>query len=186
VRSDVRLCETSSRWTKRCGRRIDGRDVNAVLGSRSIMTNQLRTLKPRVGLANLQTAAAPAKTADKFYSSLEWIALRDRVRREAGGRCQAPGCGRIEPRMYVDHRVELNDGGAPLDRRNVWLLCGRCHTTKTVAERVRRTAERPGGGRRCRSARGVSSRSGPHAGTFFPAAIAHSGRNRGVCRRRRH
>jgi 5-methylcytosine-specific restriction enzyme A len=109
------------------------------------MTNQLRTLKPRVGLANLQTATAPAKTADKFYCSLEWIALRDRVRREVGGRCQAPGCGRIEARMYVDHRVELKDGGAPLDRRNVWLLCGSCHSLKTAAERARRTAERPRG-----------------------------------------
>ena len=47
--------------------------------------------------------------------------------------------------MYVDHRVELKDGGAPLDRRNVWLLCGSCHTRKTVAERARRTAERHGG-----------------------------------------
>ena len=35
--------------------------------------------------------------------------------------------------MYVDHKVELKDGGAPLDRRNVWLLCGSCHTLKTVA-----------------------------------------------------
>jgi 5-methylcytosine-specific restriction protein A len=110
-----------------------------------VLVKELRTLRPRVGLANLQTAKTPPKSANKFYLSPEWIALRDRVRREAGGRCQAPGCGRIEQRMYVDHRVELKDGGAPLDRRNVWLLCGSCHSLKTAAERVRRTAERPGG-----------------------------------------
>ena len=109
------------------------------------MTNRLRTLKPRVGLGNLQTATVPAKTADRFYSSPEWIALRDRVRHEAGGRCEAPGCGRIARRMYVDHRVELKDGGAPLDRRNVWLLCGSCHSLKTAADRARRTAQSPGG-----------------------------------------
>ena len=50
--------------------------------------------------------------------------------------------------MYVDHRVELKDGGAPLDRKNVWLLCGGCHCLKTARQRARRTAERPsvGGG----------------------------------------
>ncbi len=47
--------------------------------------------------------------------------------------------------MYVDHRVELKDGGAPLDRKNVWLLCGSCHSLKTARERGRRTAERPSG-----------------------------------------
>src|SRR5260370_38649082 len=103
-------------------------------------SRELQTLRRRVGLANLQTAKAPPKSANKFYLSPEWIALRDRVRREAGGRCQAPGCGRIEPRMFVDHRTELRDGGAPLDRRNVWLLCGACHSLKTAAERAERPA----------------------------------------------
>jgi 5-methylcytosine-specific restriction protein A len=113
-----------------------------------VLTKALRTLRPRVSVANLQTARVPAKVTDKFYLTGEWIALRDRVRREAGGRCQAPGCGRIEQRMFVDHRVELKDGGEPLDRRNVWLLCGSCHSLKTAAERVKRTAELVGGGQR--------------------------------------
>lgn len=113
--------------------------------TQEIMANGLQTLKPRVAAAKLQTAKPPPKTADKLYLSPEWFALRDRVRFEAGGRCQMPGCGRAEVRMFVDHRVELRDGGAPLDRRNVWLLCGSCHTRKTVVERARRTAERPGG-----------------------------------------
>ena len=105
----------------------------------------LQALQPRVGLANLRTAALPPKVADRFYSSPAWIALRDRVRREAGGRCQAPGCGHTERRMFVDHIVELKDGGAPLERTNVWLLCASHHSHKTVDERARRTARRPGG-----------------------------------------
>jgi 5-methylcytosine-specific restriction enzyme A len=169
VTHDVRICETSRRWTTRCRSRIDWTRCKAVLGSRSVMTNQVRTLKPCVGLANLQTAAAPAKIADKFYSSLEWIALRDRVRREAGGRCQTPGCGRIERRMYADHRVELKDGGAPLDRRNVWLLCGSCHSLKTAAARARRTAERRGGAGRCRPGVGSLAAGGPIHGIFSRA-----------------
>ncbi len=105
----------------------------------------LPTLRPRVPVASLQTAALPPKVADPFYSSRAWIELRDRVRREAGGRCQASGCGRIERRMFVDHIVELKDGGAPLDRQNVWLLCASHHAAKTADERDRRTARRPGG-----------------------------------------
>ena len=105
----------------------------------------LPTLRPRIGLADVRTAALPPKVADRFYSSVEWIALRDRVRREAAGRCQAEGCGRAERRMFVDHIVELKDGGAPLDRSNVWLLCASHHAAKTAAERARRTARRPGG-----------------------------------------
>ncbi len=105
----------------------------------------LRALQPRVGLANLRTAALPPKVADSFYSSPAWIALRDRVRREAGGRCQVAGCGRIERGMIVDHIVELKDGGAPLDRSNARLMCRAHHNQKTVTDRATRTARRPGG-----------------------------------------
>lgn len=105
----------------------------------------LSRLRPRVSVVSLQTAALPPKIANPFYSSPEWIALRDRVRREAAGRCQAEGCSRAERRMFVDHIVELKDGGAPLQRSNVWLLCSSHHAAKTAAERARRTAWRPGG-----------------------------------------
>src|SRR4030088_1681943 len=96
----------------------------------------LRTLLPRIGTMNPQTAALPTQVADKFYLSPQWIALRDRVRREAGGRCQVAGCCRAERRMFVDHIVELKDGGAPLERSNLWLLCGSHHTLKTASERA--------------------------------------------------
>ena len=107
------------------------------------MSMGLPTLRPRIGVVDLRTAALPPKVAERFYSSAEWIALRDRVRREADERCQAQGCGRAERRMYVDHIVELKDGGAPLDRSNVWLLCGAHRVAKTGLERARRTASRP-------------------------------------------
>jgi 5-methylcytosine-specific restriction enzyme A len=105
----------------------------------------LQALRSRVGLADLRTAALPPKAADTFYTSSAWIALRDRVRREAGGRCQVAGCGRIERGMIVDHIVELKDGGAPLDRSNTRLTCRSHHNQKTVTERAKRTARRPGG-----------------------------------------
>ena len=143
----------------------------------------MKTLRPRIAVVNLQTAQPPPKTANSFYSSREWIELRDRVRREAGGRCQAPGCGRIEPPMYVDHRVELKDGGAPLDRRNVWLLCGSCHSRKTAAERARRTAQRPGGSRLDGGRRGPQPQ-GAAFTDFFPARHSPQRARMGWIRRR--
>ena len=103
----------------------------------------LQALKPRVATLNLQTAALPAKVADPFYSSAAWIALRDRVRREARGRCQVQGC--TQRGAIVDHIVELKDGGAPLARSNTMLTCMSHHAAKTAAERAKRTAWRPGG-----------------------------------------
>ena len=105
----------------------------------------LHMLASRIGMARLQTAKPPAKRADKFYMSPAWFEVRDRVRREARGRCEAPGCGRRERRMFVDHIVELQDGGSALDRSNLWLLCGSCHSLKTGAERARRAAKQHGG-----------------------------------------
>jgi len=103
----------------------------------------LQSLRPRVATLSLQTAALPPKVADPFYSSAAWIALRDRVRREAHGRCQVQGC--TQRGAIVDHIVELKDGGAPLDKSNCRLMCQSHHNHKSAAERVKRTARWPGG-----------------------------------------
>jgi 5-methylcytosine-specific restriction protein A len=103
---------------------------------------KLAMLKPRVATLDTSIAALPPKTTLPFYSTPEWLAMRDRVRREASWKCQAPGCnGRG---VYVDHIRELKDGGAPLDRRNLQLLCAPCHGSKTARVRAERT--RAGGG----------------------------------------
>jgi len=78
----------------------------------------LRTLSPSLKAADLRSIKPPAKVGAPIYSSPEWIALRNRVRREAGGRCQRPGCNR--PGHTVDHKVELSDGGAPFDNSTLW------------------------------------------------------------------
>lgn len=106
---------------------------------------KLGTLKPRLSTLDTRTVKVEPRTwAHRkatepnmgFYSSPEWRALRDRLLRERGRRCQ--DCGRTGTRIFCDHVVELNDGGNGLDEANVRLRCGSCHTRKTADARARR------------------------------------------------
>lgn len=99
-----------------------------------------RSLRPAATFETIEKRRT--KKSDPFYSSAGWIALRDRVRREARGRCEWPGC--THHGRWVDHRVERRDGGPDLDRANVWLLCSSHHTSKTAAEREKRLARLSG------------------------------------------
>ena len=101
---------------------------------------RIRCLGPRIAVADTRIARPPAKTADQHYRTADHRAWRAEVIRRAGGRCEAPECGRAEPRMFADHRVELRDGGAALDPDNGQCLCGSCHTRKTLAARSARSA----------------------------------------------
>lgn len=97
---------------------------------------KLAMLKPRVATIDTSIAALPTRIAEPFYTSRAWLDLMTALKRERGERCQ--DCGRGRTRIFGDHIVELKDGGAKLDRRNVRLRCGSCHTLKTNAERARR------------------------------------------------
>ena len=106
---------------------------------------RLATLSSRVSTLDTRTARPPARTWEDrkaseprqgFYQSPEWRALRDRLTKQRGKRCE--DCGRAGTRIYCDHVVELRDGGAGLDPSNVRLRCGSCHTRKTANARARR------------------------------------------------
>ena len=99
-----------------------------------------RLIVARLPLAPIRSA--PVKIADPFYASSAYRAWRRIVIDRAGGRCEAPGCGRVDRRMFADHIVERRDGGADLDMANGQCLCGACHTRKTAAERARRYGAR--------------------------------------------
>jgi 5-methylcytosine-specific restriction enzyme A len=103
----------------------------------------VRSLAPRIRLLEQRTALPPEKTVDPFYISPDWRALMAEIIAERGRRCEDPQCQRTRPpsRVFGDHIVELRDGGAPLDKRNVLLRCGSCHTRKTAEARVARTAQ---------------------------------------------
>jgi len=93
------------------------------------------------GLTALDTSIArvPPKTTDGFYLSKEWRALLASVIKQRGRMCER--CGRTGCRIFGDHIHELKDGGARLDPKNVMLLCGSCHTSKTAHAKARRAAK---------------------------------------------
>jgi 5-methylcytosine-specific restriction protein A len=82
------------------------------------------------------------KKADPFYLSPEWKALMRDIIRARGRRCEDPRHDPASPRdgvrLYGDHIIERNDGGAELDPANVLLRCGPCHGRKTAQARAAR------------------------------------------------
>ncbi|NGO50446.1 HNH endonuclease [Allomesorhizobium camelthorni] len=101
---------------------------------------KLRMMRPSIKTMDTRTVKVVPKTAEPFYLSPEWRKLMAEVIAERGRRCE--DCGRTNTRIFGDHIVEVKDGGALLDKRNVKCLCGSCHTKKTAAARAKRMAER--------------------------------------------
>lgn len=118
---------------------------------------RLASLPPMVGGIDMRTARPAPKVADTFYSSPEWRALRAKLVKLRGRRCEK--CGKTHEddgspvKLIGDHKVERQDGGAELDPANVELLCvaeggdgkphpdgkrGGCHNRKTLEARKAR------------------------------------------------
>jgi 5-methylcytosine-specific restriction endonuclease McrA len=85
----------------------------------------------------------PPKTADPFYASAEWRALREACLRRDGFRCVVEGCGRQA--VVADHVVARRNGGRD-ELGNLRSLC-RLHDN--------RLKEGPAGDRRGGEGRGV-------------------------------
>jgi 5-methylcytosine-specific restriction enzyme A len=102
---------------------------------------RLPFIKPALAVMDTSIAKVPPKQVDRHYHTPEHRVWSAAVIKRAGGVCQGPGCGRSEVRLFADHIVELQDGGAPFDPANGQALCGSCHSRKTAQERRRRQAE---------------------------------------------
>ncbi len=105
-----------------------------------LLSPVVRMLTPSLKRMDTRTAKPAPKRADQFYLSPAWRALMGEIISERGRRCEE--CKRTNTRIFGDHIVELQDGGALLDKRNIKCLCGSCHTKKTAAARAARMARR--------------------------------------------
>jgi hypothetical protein len=118
---------------------------------------KLRTLRPRVAVANLTKLTPPKKQADAIYLDPRWRKLIASIIAERGRRCELCGKSMEDDgspvRLIGDHVEELKDGGEPFDRSNVKLNCtrtggngrphadgkrGGCHNRKTIEARSAR------------------------------------------------
>jgi hypothetical protein len=97
---------------------------------------RLKALPPRLSRP-APRLTAPAKTADPFYLSSEWRALKERRKLDAdyyaARRRAKPG-----ERLILDHIVERRDGGAELDPANTEWLTHSEHNAKTAAVKAKR------------------------------------------------
>jgi 5-methylcytosine-specific restriction protein A len=99
---------------------------------------KLRTLGSKLQPSQQFKVKQPPKLTKAFYLGSVWRTFINDLIARRGRRCEV--CGRTHCRIFGDHTVELKDGGAPLEAANVKLLCGSCHTSKTIAARQARLA----------------------------------------------
>lgn len=97
----------------------------------------------QIGLTSVidvRSAKPPEKRVDPFYQSAEWIRVRDFVIDRDKGVCYVRGCGEIEGRIFVDHIVEIKDGGDRLNPKNLGCMCAKHHVKKTHEKKRERQA----------------------------------------------
>ncbi len=106
----------------------------------------LRNLRPALPVLDPRTARPAPKTADRELLTSEHRAWREDVLSRAGHRCEwverGVRCDRTAPthRLFADHVVERQDGGAALDASNGRCLCASHHGLETFRERAKRMA----------------------------------------------
>jgi 5-methylcytosine-specific restriction protein A len=101
----------------------------------------LRTLRPLVRPFHAGALKPQGKKKAAPYYDAQWRKLRDAHVAQYGAVCADPQHDPSRPRtgkIYVDHIVELQDGGELLDPSNLMCRCASCHTKKTIASRVER------------------------------------------------
>lgn len=81
------------------------------------------------------------KKEQSFYSSSEWIRLRD-YKKQCNPLCQhCLAQGKLTPVEVIDHVIEIKDNfSLRLSFDNLESLCNRCHAIKTA--KVRREREK--------------------------------------------
>ena len=102
---------------------------------------KLRTLRPLVRPFHASAVKPQPKVKAAPYYDPAWRKLRDAHVARYGAVCADPQHDPGRPRtgkVYVDHIVELQDGGELLDPGNLMCRCASCHTRKTIASRVER------------------------------------------------
>lgn len=107
---------------------------------------KIRMLGPRIPtLDTRKVRPEPSRGDPSPYRSERWVKFRKEIIAERGRRCEDPEHDPTKSasvRLYLDHIIELKDGGPMYERSNLMLRCPSCHTAKTLRERGKRAAKR--------------------------------------------
>jgi 5-methylcytosine-specific restriction enzyme A len=101
-----------------------------------MIRTRIKQQPPRISIPTVEQSRR-VKETEPFYKTPAWRRFAKNVVRKRGKICQLCGVG-VSKRVFVDHVIELKDGGAPFDEDNVQVLCGSCHTWKTLQVRMER------------------------------------------------
>lgn len=97
---------------------------------------RMKIVDRRLATLDRRTVRPRAKEAAAVYGTPEYRAWAVAVKQRARWRCEK--CGSRHGRLYADHIVEIQDGGAPFDVSNGQALCAPHHAEKTAQERAKR------------------------------------------------
>jgi len=115
------------------------------------------------GLREVKVIEEHSHTVNKeFYQSKEWARLRAKIRKKIN-HCEL--CGAQDTLLICDHIVEIKDGGAKLDEKNIQVLCNTCHNNKTYDKKVIRTWLKTKAEIEAVLDRGIQGRDKPPGGT---------------------
>lgn len=88
------------------------------------------------GLRPSRLTTMPRPEWQAFYNSKAWKKVR-RAQFDHEPLCrECRKQGRLVPAEDVDHIIQLEDGGAPLDPENLQSLCHSHHSEKTARDRL--------------------------------------------------
>ena len=117
----------------------------------------MKLFKPAI--RTMQRTAAPTvyrppeveRAGTPIYNTERWKQLSATMRKN--GHCVVCGATTRQRRLFVDHRIEIRDGGDPWHPANLQILCALHHRHKTIAASAARAdkGETPGPGGRVRS-----------------------------------
>src|SRR5260370_10043286 len=102
------------------------------------MRRKITQQPPRLG-ATSRSDRRRVKQTEPFYKTKQWEDCIERIKHKRGKRCEKCGRNGVMTRLYGDHIVEIRDGGELFDESNIQLLCGSCHTKKTLQVRMERS-----------------------------------------------
>jgi 5-methylcytosine-specific restriction endonuclease McrA len=102
---------------------------------------RIRQQPPRISTESTRITKRRDKQTLPFYRTQRWKDFVAMLIRKRGRQCQNRHCQRsgVMTRIFADHIVEIRDGGELFDETNIQLLCGSCHSKKTLQVRGERS-----------------------------------------------